>query len=384
MRLQVLLPLLKFENRMLNTCKKRTFSSANLVILLCFISAAFTYIFIAVKPISSNLSSAIFEIICLGVMLIGFSLCLYIKFPLFIEPNPTKKISEDFYEQKYEQNLNWLKCLYFTLFTAERSQFVSFFPGATLKLYVKGRICEFIWENKSVKPIHRILDFLLLLIVAPIFCLLMAGLLNFGIISGISVCIIGLLFLFRKRILFNILSINVGKKYNYKLNVMYPYSTIKFHLYKYYGVAEPFTKTILISQETFGLNPIIKEYVTTHEAGHLKDKKTFWIHFFIPILIMLYLTLLPYLFKTFNSLAAFIPLLTYCVYTVTLGYKIREKSELSADEFALKTIGKEKCIEALTLMNTDTNNRSKNKNFLIKTVSLERKIQFINDYEEKI
>lgn len=374
----MLLPLLKSENKVSNTYTKKTFSSANLSLLLCFIFAAFTYLFITVTSI---LSHPIFEIICLSIILICFSLYLYIRFPLFIDPNPAEKFSEDFYDHKYEKNLGWFKNLYFTLFTAERSQFVSFFSGSTIKLYVKGRVCKFTWETKPVKPVHRLLDFLLFLILGPTFCLLMVGLLNFGILSGISVCIIGLLFLFRKRILFSFLSVNVGKAFNYKLNVVYPYSTSNFHLHKYYGTAEPFTKTVLIADDTFSINPVIKKYVTVHEVGHLKDKKTFWTYFFVPIFVMIYLTILPYLLKTANSWAAFIPLVTYFIYTVTLGYKFREKSEFSADEFALKSIGKENCIEALRLMNTYVNSGSRH--LFLKPVPLERKIQFINDYEEK-
>ena len=367
---------------MSNTCPKRTFSSANFTLLICSIFLICTYLFKTVKPISSNPASAAFEVICLSIMLVGFGLALYIKLPIFIEPNPAPKLNEDFYDNKYTQNLSWFKCLYFALFTAERSQFVSFFSGATITIYEKGRVCKFIWENQSVKLIHRILDFLLLLLIAPILYFLLWGYLNFDILSGISICIVGTMFLFRKRILFNILSINVGKTYGYKLNVIYPYSTAKLRPYKYYGVAEPFTKTILITEDTFCLNPMIKEYVTAHEAGHLKDKKIFLTHFLMPIFIMVYVSTIPYLLKNFAAWAAFIPLITYLIYKIIISYKINEDTEFFADSFALKTIGKEKCVEALTLMSKDSRSNEKNK-FFTKAVPLERKIQFINDYKEE-
>lgn len=367
-----------FENRMSNSLPKKTFSSANFTLLICSTSLIVTYWLRVVKPILSDINFAAVGLICFGIILISLGFALYIKCPLFIEPNPVKKPSEDFYDKKYTQDLGWLRCLYFSVFTAERSEFISFFSGATITIYGKGRVCNFTWENKPIKPIHRLLDFLLILLLAPLVIFLVWEYTNLGLATGISTCVIGIMFLFRKRILFNILSINVGKARKYKLNVIYPYSTSRLHRYKYYGVAEPFTKTILITEDTFRLNPIIKEYVTAHEVGHLNDKKILFTHCLFPITIMIYLSILPYLF---SGLAAFIPLVTYLVYKRTIGYRIDESAEFFADSFAVKIIGKEKCIEALTLMNKTSKSNGGN-DFFKKAIPLEKRIQFIKAYKE--
>ena len=56
-------------------------------------------------------------------------------------------------------------------------------------------------------------------------------------------------------------------------------------------------------------------------------------------------------------------------------------AEFFADSFALKTIGKGKCLEALTLINKDSILDNKKNNFFTKTASIETKIKFINDYK---
>lgn len=377
----MLLSLLNSENNTSNAPTKRTFSSANCTLLLCFSFTSFFCLWETATPISSDLISYIFDNILLIIMLIGFWWILSIKFPLFIDEKPVQKPSKDSYDKKYTQNLGWFKCLCFSLFTAEKSNLVSLFSGATITMYEKDRICKFTWENKPVKSTHRTLDFVLLLTAESIFCALMTNLFSFNFLSGFCFLIIGTTFLFRKKFLFFILSINVGKCYGYKLNVIYPYKEAMFLIYKYFGTVEPLTKTILITENTYRLDPIIREYVTAHEAGHLKDKKTLLTQFFMNVIVMVYFFMIPHLIKFLGIWIVIYSILIYFIFKMTIGCKIDQNFEFSADSFALKKLGKQKCIEALKLMNKNLLSNEKN-NFGKKNVALENQIHFINNYKE--
>lgn len=344
-------------------------------------SAIFTFIYVTFDTI---IEEPLVAIICLVPMLIFFGIFVYIKFPLFINTSQEKTFDTDFYDNIYEQNLGWFKCLFFALFTAEKSNFVSLFSGVTIKLHVKDRICKFTWKNKKTKFIHRLLDFTLLFILIPIAYLLVLGLLSFEWKSGLFIFIIFTLFSFRKIILFYFFSINVNTIDEYKINVVYPYSTVRTILYKRYGTAGCFKKTVFITDDTFRLNQTIKDYVIAHEMGHIKNRKGIFIHYVFFVLLIAYLSMGPYIFGEMmnNDFAYFIPIITYLIYRMTWGYRIHEKMELDADKYALQKIGKEKCLEALNVMKKDSGKQS-NKNWLSRAIPLERRIQFIKDYEDK-
>lgn len=349
--------------------------------LLCCVFAIFIFIS---STFTTAIEEPLFANICLGTMLICSGICLYVKFPLFINVSQEETLNKDFYDEIYEQNLGWFKCLFFVLFTAEKSNFVSFFSGATIKLHIKGRICKFTWDNRPAKLVHRLLDFTLLLVFLPIAYLVATGLLSSTWKFGLFIFIAYTLLSFRKIILFYFLSINVSTVDQYKINVVYPYSTIRNHLYKLYGMAGCLTRTIFIMDDTFRLNQTIKDYVIAHEMGHMKNRKVIFINHTFFIFLLAYLTIGPDVFSGIikSQFAFLIPIITFLIFAIPLRRYSYEKTELNADKYALQTIGKEKCLEALNAMKKD-NVKQSNKSWLSRSIPLERRIQFIKDYEDK-
>lgn len=71
---------------------------------------------------------------------------------------------------------------------------------------------------------------------------------------------------------------------------------------------------------------------------------------------------------------------------MSLGYGIIERSEFFADKYALKLIGKEKCLAALSLIKSQNVNSKKSGtiyNIFFKVVPIEKKVEFLNEYREK-
>lgn len=345
-------------------------------------SAIFTFIY---GTLDTIIEEPLIAIICLVPMLICFGIFVYIKFPLYINTSQEETFDTEFYDNIYEQNLGWFRCLFFALFTAEKSEFVSFFSGATIKLHTKDSICKFIWENKQTKFIHRLLDFALLLFLLPIAYLVATGLLSHGFKSGLFIFIAYTVWILRKTILFYFFSINVSTVDQYKINVVYPYSTISNRLSKIYGMAGCLTKTIFITDDTFRLNQTIKDYVIAHEMGHIKNRKISFINHAFFIFVLAYLTIGPDVFGEIinNQFAVLIPIITFLIFAIPLRRYLYEKTELNADKCALQIIGKEKCLEALNLIKKDCGVKNSNKSWWSPQIPLERRIQFIKDYEDK-
>ena len=361
--------------------KQKIFSTANLV-LWFFCIALFSVFFYKVHDLIFELP--LFSIIIFSIIAVSLGVSICLKAPLFVNNSDNSNINDSLYDKRESKNLGFLGCLSFALLTLEPSCFVSFFSGVKLSLCSKDRICKFACENKKTKFIHRLLDFTLLFILIPIAYLLVLGLLSFGWKSGLCIFIIFTFLNFRKSILFYFLGIQVDTIDGYKINVIYPHRTVRTILYKMYGFAGCFTKTVFITDDTFRLNQTIKDYVIAHEMGHIKNRKGIFIHYVFFVLLIAYLSMGPDIFGEMmnNYFAYFIPIITYLIYKMTLGYRIHEKMELDADKYALQKIGKEKCLEALNVMKKDSVKQS-NKNWLSRSIPLERRIQFIKDYEDK-
>lgn len=358
----------------------RIFSSANLVIMSIFITALCSYVYKIHDII--NFYPMFFKIIFI-IIVISFGIALYVKAPLFIEkkqPVAMDQVCENW--QNVNKSLNWLATFSFAILTLEPSNFISFFSGISLRIFFDGKLCKFSWENKSVKFVHRFLDFILLLISIPSVFLLTNILLSFSLEFGILLFIISTILYFKKEIIYSFFSLNIQKVEGIKTNIIYPYSTLKSH-YKLYGYTNVFSNTVFITEETFKSNFSIKEYILFHELGHLKSRKKLIIHKILFLIMLAYLTIVPFILDGFF---VFLPLITYLIYNNVIGKAINEKIELSADEYALKKLGKETCLEALHLMEKKDINYNKSRNILFSNyVPLSRRIQFINDYnEEKI
>lgn len=365
---------------------KKTFSTAN----LAFIVPAFFLIlrlvcwgYSSVKVLPSVLGPLAF------ISIVCFLFVLYIKFPLFVEQRNNNSDSSQY---THSRSTGWLICLYYCLFTAEPSKFISLFSHKELKFYQNGRNCSFKWEYEVPKLIHRILDIILMLMLIFISYVISEILYRWADIQNIYyyilLFIIAILFLFKRIIFSYCLSVKSMEYNGYNVNVIYPYSTSRFTPVKQFGQAIPFSKTISISQSVFSGNPIVKKYIISHEIGHLHDNvRTFFISS-CSILSLAFLAFAPFWLANNNlDYLLFAPLLLYFVYSITFRYKMTERSELFADRYAADLIGKEECLSALDLMKrslqTYKNNQSIS-NLLFKAVPIERKIEFINnEYSKK-
>lgn len=321
-----------------------------------------------------------FSKIIFGIIAISLGFSCYIKAPLFVKMQNEETVDFSQWEKHISKNLGWLANISFALLTAEPSRFVSFFSNTKLTFFTKGRLSKFTWENAPVKPIHRFLDFVLLLVLMPIVYLFASDLFSFFLNGGLFVFIFLVFFRFRKVINYSFFSVNVGCEKGIKINVMYPYSTVRSR-YKMYGFANQFNNEVFITEDTFRLNQIIKEYTIAHEMGHLKDRKKFIAYSIFSLIPLACVTILPFMLKGY---LAFIPVVTYILYRCTFEYLINEKIELEADKYALKELGKERCLEALDLMSKNSTNCSTSrKNLFSFCVPLKRRIKFINEYKEK-
>lgn len=316
-----------------------------------------------------------------------FAALAIIRFPLFIKNN-VEQVDEAAYENKFETNISCLKKLIYILFTLETSFIPSFFSNSTLRLYTKGRICKSVLFHSKPTLINKFHDIFLMSILTFLSFVCASVIVKINVISFVVIDIIILLLLDKRNLLMYALSVNVKQKDGLNINVVCPYSSSQIKIFKYYGIA--FLNTILITQDTFRLNPIIKDYVIAHEIGHIKNKYMSWINRASVIFNVFFVTITPYIlhdvFNFKSPLILFMPLLLYLFYTMTIGYFIIEKSELLADEFAVNELGYEKCIEALNLM-AQENSAPRKRNIMVtlfvKEVSFSRRIKFINDCVKK-
>lgn len=361
--------------------KPKIFSSANLTMCLSGFTFFITYFFMTRNTLNF-LPSLTIPIFILSIFL--FSALFLLKFPILIE-DKKEQINEDYYDKKYVENINFLKRLYFSLFSSEPSQIISFFSKVDLSLFNKNGNCKFSWENGPVKIVHRILD---LLITIPLVAI--AFLLGYGLSAGdfyfsLILCIIFLLFFFKNKIISYSLSIKVGNIDNYKLKVIYPYRKNNLTFIKHYGMSFPLSKTILISDEIFSSNSTsLKDYVIAHELGHMKDKRRIAVIFSISVLFTIYLVMGPSVISTLGfKYLTILPILTFLLYWVLFGFNLNEKAELFADEYALKKIGKENCLTALEIIKSEVNENRSNYDKFFKPIPISRRMQFINEYQEK-
>ncbi len=340
-----------------------------------------TYFFLTIDTLNF-LPTLTFPIFILSTFL--FSILFLIKFPIFINENK-EQIDETYYDKKYVENISFFKLLYFSLFSSEPSHIISFFNGVKLILFNKNRICKFVWEDEVVKPIHRILDLLMAVPLIALAYLLGLFLSKGNFYFGLALCLIFLVFKFKNKIISYSLSIKVSNIYNYNLKVIYPYGKNPLTFIKHYGMSFPFTKTILISDEVFSSSSAsLKEYVIAHEAGHIKDKKRIALIFGISIFFTIYLILCPFLISGLGfKYLTILPILTFLFYWAIFGFDLNEKAEFFADEYAIKKIGKEKCLEALEIIKNESNEDRTTQGSLFRPIPISRRIKFINEYQEK-
>ncbi len=363
---------------------KKQVSTANIALITPIILGSFTYFYLTIDNLFKH--PIIFGPLLFFIVL-GIIFFIKIKHPLYIRTEDEAIKAPD-YDNKYVRDISWWRCVYYCFFGPEPSKFVSFFSGTTLTLYTKGRMCQFILKNKPAKLKHRILDvFLSVTLSAFIFC---AGIAFADRSWGFcTVLFLSCAFYFARKYIINYsLSVNIGDLNNHKVNVVYPYKSTNTQVFKYYGMVSIFHKTILITDKTFESNPIIKEYVLTHELGHLQNRKISILQYIGVIVFMCGLIFVPEMFSYFGTNNDAFPLLLFLiffVYKYTIAKYLYLKSELLADEYAIKIIGKRKVLDALQLMKSFCGNNNYNQlsySLFSIRVPLERRIRFVNEYIE--
>lgn len=364
---------------------KKTFSTANLAVI---VPAFLLLLRLACFGLNSVKSLPFVLGPLAFISIVSFLVFLYIKFPLFVD---RENIDFENFKHTYSKKTGWLICLYYSLFTVEPSKFISLFSSKNLRFYKNERNCSFKWEYKKPKVIHRILDIMLMISLVYISSIILKILYSWSDIKNINfyflLFIVAVMMVFKRIILSYGLSVTVEKSYGCNVNVIYPYSTSNLSLMKQFGQAMPFIKTIMITQDVFYGNSIIKKYIVAHEVGHTRDNiRTFFI-IGGSILSMAFLVFSPFWLANNGFMwLVFLPFILYLLYSMTLGYKIREKSEFFADAYAVKLIGKEQCLTALNLIKSQNINNKKSNaafNMFFKIVPIERKIEFINEYQDK-
>ena len=253
---------------------KKTFSTLNFSLLISGLTILISCVYFSADSIRKVPSTSIFAI----VALLCFLGTLYIKFPVFIEK---VKYQNEPYGDIDIKKVNWGTCLYYSIFTAEPSNFASIFSKKYLVFHRNNRNCSFEWKYEKPKVIHKILDIILMVMLICVAIIISKILKNWSDIENIGYYI--LIFIFAVLLAFKRIILSYGlsvkeEKYGYNVHVIYPYSTSRFSLMKQFGQAMPFTKTIMITQDVFNGNPIIKEYIIAHEIGHIHDNiRTFLI-----------------------------------------------------------------------------------------------------------
>lgn len=298
---------------------------------------------------------------------------LYIKFPIYV------------YKQNFNVNINgevvkkrikWWECFYTVLFSLEPSQYISFFAENNIILFKDdNNKYVFTFENKDSKIIHKILDLLLVSIFSGILLLIIFYIKNINNWKfGLAVFIFSVILFFNKRIYGKVFSIMIAQNNKCKIKVMLPKTRNNFISFKFYGLA-CLKNTILITCDVLNGNKIIYDYIVAHEQGHLKDKKLL-LYYISSIVWIAYLSMSPYFFSYIGMrFMIWINFLIYHLYSQKLGYALKIYSENIADVYAVKTLGKEKCLKALQLLNQSHNsNRS---NSLFKQVTLQHRIEMI-------
>lgn len=365
--------------------RNKRFSTANLALIVPLLIGGCTYFYLTIDTLffAPILCGALLAMIIILVIVI-----IKIKFPLYIEYKDVEEVNNSDYWAMHTRNISWWRCLHFCILTSEPSNFVSLSSGARLILFTKNNYtCKFIFENKPVKKYHRIFDIILMFILSIVsFCLAIL-LTNHSWGTSVILFLLCIIYALKKQILAYSLSVNVGNLDDCKVNVIYPYSTSRFHFFDYYGMAIPLYNTILITEKTFNLDSVVKEYVLNHERGHLFNRKIYMILCIWWIFVVSALIFIPNLFNEmgYPSYLTLLPLVIFIIYRFTLGKQLQIKLELIADRNAIKVLGKKKVLEALYLIKGVNDDRKRPLLFqLLHTyVPIERRIKFANEYIEK-
>lgn len=358
-------------------CGGKVFSSANFVLILMFLTFFCTYVYKMSEM--ANCYPIFFKII-FAVMAISFGVAMYLKAPLFVEEQKFNAIDgEDKWDLTVSKSLGWLASLSFVLLTFEPSFLTSFFSGIKISFFARGRVCKFTLEKKAVKCVHRFLDFILLLVSIPIVYFITSEIFYFSWRFGFLIFVLSVLIYLRRELLYTFFSLNVGEVDGVKVNVIYPYSTLRSR-YKLYGYANLFKNKAFITEETFKASPTVKDFVIAHELGHLDDKKRAILHKAAFLVLLAFLTMVPfYLGESF----AFVPLALFFIYNRTVARLVSEKIELTADKYAVGKIGKKGCLEALHLLCKASVVNAAPNSLFSNYVPLSRRIQFIDAYIEQ-
>lgn len=363
----------------------KNFSTANLALIVPLLIGGCTYFYLTID----NLFFA--PILCgplLLIIIVSVIFIIKIKFPLYIEYKDVEKVNNSDYWTMHTRNVSWWRCLYFCILTAEPSNFVSLSSGARLVLFIKdNHTYRFIFENKPIKKYHRIFDIILMFVLSIISFCFAVLLTNHSWGTSVILFLLCIIYAFKKQILAYSLSVNVGNLDGCKVNVIYPYSTSRFHFFNYYGMAIPLYNTILITEKTFNLDSVVKEYVLNHERGHLFNRKIYIILYIWWIFVAATLIFIPNLSNEmgYPSYLTWLPLVIFVIYRFTLGKQLQIKLELMADRNAIKVLGKKKVLEALYLIKEVNDDRKRPLLFqlLYAYVPIERRIKFANEYIEK-
>ena len=309
------------------------------------------------------------------IIAIGF---LYIKFPIYV---PQQSFNVDANREIVKKSIRWWECFYTALFSLEPSQYISFFAENNIILFKDyNNRYIFKFENKESKVIHKILDLLLVSIFLGILMLIIFYIDNtHNWKFGLAVFMFGIILFFNIRVYGKIFSVVIDQSNKCKVSVMFPKTRNRFSIFKFYGLA-CLKNTVLITYEVLNSDKIIYDYVVAHEQGHLKDRKL--LLYYIPsVLWLAYLSMSPYFFSYIGmQFMIWINFLIYYIYSHKLGYALKMYSENIADTYAVKILGKEKCLKALKLLNK-SHDLSKSNSFF-KQVTLQHRINQIEMMEE--
>ena len=275
------------KNKLSNSYDRKMFSSVNLAFIIFTVSVIVISIYQGLNDIKGW---SLFKIACLIFFIVNIMILIKNKFPVFISRNPVEELDLENYTKKHEKNIGFWGSLYLIMFTAEPSCFASLFSGTTLTLYQREKNNTFIWHSNNTKLIHRVLDFILMVVAILVSYVLITYCFKTAILAKalmIVLTIITLAFKLEKTILFNMFSVELEEKEGIKLKVLYNYSTSKIRINNFYGIAEPWTKSVIIGSND--IDPVAREFTIAHETGHIKDKRFIFMNTFIALFEVIYI-----------------------------------------------------------------------------------------------
>ncbi len=355
---------------------KKTISTCNISCFSSYLVLLMGIWFNTIYPLFKTLNG-VFIFISIPYFFFGL-LYAFLKYPWFLKDNI---LEERVYGNKVAQhNLNWFSKLVIILFNPERSKFESLFSLTTISLYRHYSNCNFKWKNNNAKIIHKLLDFIIMIVLSTVYglgCYIWHKYLIGGII------VIAILFpvmLLLQEISRYALSVKVDEKNKKNVRIKVNYSNFHLGNKKILGKALILHNSILVSSEIYKKDDIVYEYVVSHEEGHLEDFLAKFI-FIMRIFLSSFMCIFPLiLYFILNSLIlAVLPTFLYIFSVIAFRRRINERIELNADIYALKDIGQEKLMFALELL-SDKDNEIYLKN---KGLNFDERIKRINEYIKK-